>query len=221
MANQGMKLPKRDPDLLRALRGFPPDARVYMDYSGVERVPSSHAPLGSINVDLEDGTITFSCEPGEDQAAWHTVGQIVNIWSELQDFNIVWRYAGRHWAIDDVTLLSYKGKPPEVWIVFEREIDAADPKLATCPKLGDLGVVDLGVRAYNCLRNMGFRDDDPLNELCPLIENDLLKEKNVGSQTLQEIKTEMARHGLALSNDKLPARKRLLAELEARTAAFQ
>jgi len=64
------------------------------------------------------------------------------------------------------------------------------------PALEDL---DLSARAWNVLQNNGITDTDAL---CRCTEATILKWKNTGRKTLNEIKNELYRHGLMLGETK-------------------
>jgi len=58
--------------------------------------------------------------------------------------------------------------------------------------------LELSVRAYNCLKNANIKT---LAELCSKTEADMLKTKNFGRKSLEEIKNVLADLGLSLGMD--------------------
>lgn len=58
--------------------------------------------------------------------------------------------------------------------------------------------LELSVRAYNCLKNANIKT---LAELCSKTDSDMLKTKNFGRKSLEEIKNVLAELGLSLGMD--------------------
>ena len=55
--------------------------------------------------------------------------------------------------------------------------------------------LDLSVRSYNCLKRAGI---NTVEELTKKTEADMLKVRNLGKKSLQEVKEKLAEYGLAL-----------------------
>ena len=55
--------------------------------------------------------------------------------------------------------------------------------------------LDLSVRSYNCLKRAGI---DSVEELTRKTEEDMMKVRNLGKKSLQEVKEKLAALGLAL-----------------------
>lgn len=59
-------------------------------------------------------------------------------------------------------------------------------------------LLDLSVRGHNCLRNINIKT---IGELCNMTSSELLKAKNMGRGTLNQIKDELEKYGLRLKDD--------------------
>ena len=68
--------------------------------------------------------------------------------------------------------------------------------------------LELSVRSYNCLKNANIRT---IRELVQKTEGEMLKTKNFGRKSLNEIKEVLASMGLSLGMalDSFPSRKEL------------
>ena len=71
---------------------------------------------------------------------------------------------------------------------LKAEVDIDDKRLTTC--LEDL---NLSVRAYNCLRRAGI---DTTEDLCSRTPNQMLRIRDLGRKTLEEIMEKMEQNGL-------------------------
>ena len=76
----------------------------------------------------------------------------------------------------------------------------------------DVEVLDLSVRAMNCLNSANIK---LVFELCNKTESRMLKYRNFGKKSLDEIKEKIEKHGLELG---MTLSDRLLAALEAEAA---
>ncbi len=97
-------------------------------------------------------------------------------------------------------------------ILIERLAIFADPKdirlLAeaepeTPPPGGEMASIlieelELGVRSYNCLKRVGV---ETIGDLLSKTEDDLSAIPNFGKKSIEEVKENLARHGLALRDD--------------------
>jgi len=81
--------------------------------------------------------------------------------------------------------------------VVEAEVGLAVPSSENVSNLLGKSVeeLELSVRANNCLRNANITT---IGELVQKTEAELMKTKNFGKKSLQEIKDELARIGLSL-----------------------
>ena len=79
----------------------------------------------------------------------------------------------------------------------------------------DVEVLDLSVRAMNCLNSANIR---LVFELCNKTESRMLKYRNFGRKSLDEIKEKIEKHGLELG---MPISDRLLSALEAEAAKIR
>ena len=58
--------------------------------------------------------------------------------------------------------------------------------------------LELGVRSYNCLKRVGV---ETIGDLISKSEDDLAAIPNFGKKSVEEVKENLARHGLALRDD--------------------
>ena len=58
--------------------------------------------------------------------------------------------------------------------------------------------LDLSVRSYNCLKRAGI---NTVQDLTARSENDMMKVRNLGRKSLEEVIAKLASMGLALAND--------------------
>jgi len=83
---------------------------------------------------------------------------------------------------------------------YSEETDKAESKNEQILELLDKSIeeLELSVRAYNCLKNAEIKT---LAELCSKTDNDMLKTKNFGRKSLEEIKKVLHELGLSLGMD--------------------
>jgi DNA-directed RNA polymerase subunit alpha len=88
-----------------------------------------------------------------------------------------------------------------IFINFEEPVDSIEPLPDTAhdPRLEHLDrsveELELSVRSYNCLKNANIQT---IRELVQKSENEMLKTKNFGRKSLNEIKDILVKMGLAL-----------------------
>jgi DNA-directed RNA polymerase subunit alpha len=58
--------------------------------------------------------------------------------------------------------------------------------------------LELGVRSYNCLKRVGV---ETIGDLISKTEDDLSAIPNFGKKSVEEVKENLARHGLGLRDD--------------------
>ena len=58
--------------------------------------------------------------------------------------------------------------------------------------------LELGVRSYNCLKRVGV---ETIGDLISKSEDDLAAIPNFGKKSVEEVKENLARHGLGLRDD--------------------
>jgi DNA-directed RNA polymerase subunit alpha len=58
--------------------------------------------------------------------------------------------------------------------------------------------LDLSVRSYNCLKRAGI---NTVQELTQKTEEDMMKVRNLGRKSLEEVKAKLAELGLSLRKD--------------------
>ncbi|MBA1393461.1 DNA-directed RNA polymerase subunit alpha, partial [Lactobacillus sp. XV13L] len=58
--------------------------------------------------------------------------------------------------------------------------------------------LDLSVRSYNCLKRAGI---NTVQELTDKTESDMMKVRNLGRKSLEEVKEKLANLGLSLRQD--------------------
>ncbi|MDI9569007.1 MAG: DNA-directed RNA polymerase subunit alpha C-terminal domain-containing protein, partial [Bacillota bacterium] len=78
----------------------------------------------------------------------------------------------------------------DVEIMVEKEEDEKDKVLEMT-----IEELDLSVRAYNCLKRAGINN---VSELIQKTEEDMLKVRNLGKKSLEEVQTKLASLGLSL-----------------------
>ena len=78
----------------------------------------------------------------------------------------------------------------DVEIMVEKEEDEKDKVLEMT-----IEELDLSVRAYNCLKRAGINN---VGELIQKTEEDMLKVRNLGKKSLEEVQTKLASLGLSL-----------------------
>jgi DNA-directed RNA polymerase subunit alpha len=88
-----------------------------------------------------------------------------------------------------------------IFINFEESIETLDAPIETTndPRLEHLDrsveELELSVRSYNCLKNANIQT---IRELVQKSENEMLKTKNFGRKSLNEIKDILVKMGLSL-----------------------
>ena len=58
--------------------------------------------------------------------------------------------------------------------------------------------LDLSVRSYNCLKRAGI---NTVEELCNRTSEDMMKVRNMGRKSLEEVQNKLAMMGLSLASD--------------------
>ncbi len=101
--------------------------------------------------------------------------------------------------ISHFDILKFKSSH-ESLVTEQKEVEINDKKLEDYDKLSEnvlkpIEDLELSVRAYNCLKSAGI---NLIAELIQKTENDLMKTKNFGKRSLEEIKEVLSRQGLRL-----------------------
>ena len=78
-------------------------------------------------------------------------------------------------------------------IMIEKEESKKEKVLETT-----IEELDLSVRSYNCLKRAGI---NTVQDLTARSENDMMKVRNLGRKSLEEVIAKLAAMGLTLSND--------------------
>ena len=100
-----------------------------------------------------------------------------------------------------------------IFINFEEEVEAAAAALESKPEIHNENLnrsveeLELSVRSYNCLKNANIQT---IGELVQKTEAEMLRTKNFGRKSLNEIKEILANMGLALGM-RIDAHGRLVA----------
>jgi DNA-directed RNA polymerase subunit alpha len=58
--------------------------------------------------------------------------------------------------------------------------------------------LDLSVRSFNCLKRAGI---NTVEELIKKTEEDMMKVRNLGKKSLEEVKSKLAEYGLSLRSE--------------------
>ncbi|MGI6362861.1 MAG: DNA-directed RNA polymerase subunit alpha [Bacillota bacterium] len=85
-------------------------------------------------------------------------------------------------------------KSEEIEVMVEKEEDARDKTL----EMPIEELTDLSVRSYNCLKRAGI---NYVHELTQKTENDMVKVRNLGKKSLEEVKRTLAALGLSLRKE--------------------
>lgn len=96
-------------------------------------------------------------------------------------------------------ILKFKSSHESI-ITEQKELEINDKKIEDYDKLSEnvlkpIEDLELSVRAYNCLKSAGI---NLIAELIQKTENDLMKTKNFGKRSLEEIKEVLGKQGLRL-----------------------
>ena len=83
------------------------------------------------------------------------------------------------------------GEPDEQQMLVERE-DEAETRLLDLP----IEELELSVRSFNCLKRAGINS---IGDLCARTENDMVKVRNLGKKSLEEVKQKLGALGLSLA----------------------
>ncbi|MCT6891858.1 MAG: DNA-directed RNA polymerase subunit alpha, partial [Lactobacillus sp.] len=78
-------------------------------------------------------------------------------------------------------------------VMVEKEDDTAEKKLEMT-----IEELDLSVRSYNCLKRAGI---NTLQELTDKTEADMMRVRNLGRKSLEEVKNKLADLGLSLRQE--------------------
>lgn len=83
---------------------------------------------------------------------------------------------------------------PTITVAGGTEPEGAEPKTDTNKSIS-IDELDLSVRSNNCLRRAGI---NTVEELCQKTEEDMMKVRNLGRKSLEEVKKKLADLGLSL-----------------------
>jgi DNA-directed RNA polymerase subunit alpha len=86
--------------------------------------------------------------------------------------------------------------PKDIRLLAEEEPEAPQPGGEMAGIL--IEELELGVRSYNCLKRVGV---ETIGDLISKSEDDLAAIPNFGKKSVEEVKENLARHGLALRDD--------------------
>ena len=86
--------------------------------------------------------------------------------------------------------------PKDIRLLAEEEIEAPPPGGEMANIL--IEELELGVRSYNCLKRVGV---ETIGDLISKSEDDLSAIPNFGKKSVEEVKENLARHGLGLRDD--------------------
>ena len=92
--------------------------------------------------------------------------------------------------------LSIFADPNDIRMLVEEEPEAPQPGGEMANIL--IEELELGVRSYNCLKRVGV---ETIGDLISKSEDDLAAIPNFGKKSVEEVKENLARHGLALRDD--------------------
>ncbi len=92
--------------------------------------------------------------------------------------------------------LSIFADPNDIRMLVEEEPEAPQPGGEMANIL--IEELELGVRSYNCLKRVGV---ETIGDLISKSEDDLAAIPNFGRKSVEEVKENLARHGLALRDD--------------------
>jgi DNA-directed RNA polymerase subunit alpha len=86
--------------------------------------------------------------------------------------------------------------PKDIRLLTEEEPEAPQPGGEMANIL--IEELELGVRSYNCLKRVGV---ETIGDLISKSEDDLSAIPNFGKKSIEEVKENLARHGLGLRDD--------------------
>jgi len=92
--------------------------------------------------------------------------------------------------------LSIFADPKDIRLLGEEEPEAPQPGGEMANIL--IEELELGVRSYNCLKRVGV---ETIGDLISKTEDDLSAIPNFGKKSIEEVKENLARHGLGLRDD--------------------
>ena len=92
--------------------------------------------------------------------------------------------------------LSIFADPNDIRMLVEEEPEAPQPGGEMANIL--IEELELGVRSYNCLKRVGV---ETIGDLISKSEDDLAAIPNFGKKSVEEVKENLARHGIALRDD--------------------
>jgi len=121
------------------------------------------------------------------------------------------------WSVKPEDALAYAAKilkdQLSIFINFEEEAEAQEEEVRTEPAFNDnlfrgVDELELSVRSANCLKNADIRH---IGELVQRTEQEMLKTKNFGRKSLNEIKEILSEMGLSLGMkiDDFPSREEI------------
>ena len=100
--------------------------------------------------------------------------------------------------------------------VVEKDVSLSDEEMRLFKLMSqDVDVLDLSVRAMNCLNSANIK---LISELCTKTESRMLKYRNFGKKSLDEIKEKIEKYGLELG---MNLSNRLMAALDAESARIR
>lgn len=163
-------------------------------YRPAERNKTDTDPIGTIPVDS-----IFTPIPKVNYQVEHTrVGQmtdydklVLEVWSNGsirpdEAISLAAKVLSEHLML----FIELTETAEDVEIMVEKEEDEKDKVLEMA-----IEELDLSVRAYNCLKRAGINN---VSELIQKTEEDMLKVRNLGKKSLEEVQTKLASLGLSL-----------------------
>jgi DNA-directed RNA polymerase subunit alpha len=163
-------------------------------YRPAERNKTDTDPIGTIPVDS-----IFTPIPKVNYQVEHTrVGQmtdydklVLEVWSNGsirpdEAISLAAKVLSEHLML----FIELTETAEDVEIMVEKEEDEKDKVLEMT-----IEELDLSVRAYNCLKRAGINN---VGELIQKTEEDMLKVRNLGKKSLEEVQTKLASLGLSL-----------------------
>ncbi|MGB3932164.1 MAG: DNA-directed RNA polymerase subunit alpha [bacterium] len=163
-------------------------------YRPAERNKTDTDPIGTIPVDS-----IFTPIPKVNYQVEHTrVGQmtdydklVLEVWSNGsirpdEAISLAAKVLSEHLML----FIELTETAEDVEIMVEKEEDEKDKVLEMT-----IEELDLSVRAYNCLKRAGINN---VSELIQKTEEDMLKVRNLGKKSLEEVQTKLASLGLSL-----------------------
>ncbi|MFY9603683.1 MAG: DNA-directed RNA polymerase subunit alpha [bacterium] len=163
-------------------------------YRPAERNKTDTDPIGTIPVDS-----IFTPIPKVNSQLEHTrVGQmtdydklVLEVWSNGsirpdEAISLAAKVLSEHLML----FIELTETAEDVEIMVEKEEDEKDKVLEMT-----IEELDLSVRAYNCLKRAGINN---VSELIQKTEEDMLKVRNLGKKSLEEVQTKLASLGLSL-----------------------